>query len=160
MGMPLGVQITKSHDSLTGILLKVQDYKVTYNGADGKPKTTTVKYLNMPHLLPFIAALNQFSTSENPNITPEEAFQLECLVDNSTADSTYVRRKDYTTPTPGNTLTVDSLAREDFLRQIKKYSNKFSDGGEEITVKEQALIMDLFLKRYNKDGLPWSDVKK
>ena len=159
MGVPFNVQVTKSNDSLTGILLNINDYKVTYNGSDGNPKITKVKYNHMQHLLPFLMAFNQYSTNDNPNITPEEAYKIECIIDNSTSDSSYVRRNDYTTPTPGNTVSVDSLAREDFLRQIKKYSNKFSEGGEEITVKEQSLIMDTFLKRYNKD-LPWSNEKK
>ena len=120
---------------------------VTFNwkGENGDNKTSYVKnndYDRINKLIPYMSAFNEFSTTENPNITPRELHKIKVNITKQT--NAPELRTGYSCVYYSN----DSTRRQDYFQLLDVYSDKASDGGEEITPKEQAAITDTFAKWY------------
>ena len=125
------------------------DHQIVISNEDGTRSGYTGDN-NNPFPMTIYNNMTKYSTEDNPNITAEETYKLleditlECLSDNSNS---------YGTGAVGDIgIYVGKMSgKNSYIEALKGlidlYSNEeFSEGGKDITVDEQAKIIETFLK--------------
>lgn len=107
--------------------IKNDGEKITYRNSAGKSVTYEPRYTSEAKL--FFSSVNKYFTGKSPNITPKEQVQL---------------RADFA-KSINSSLGNDSwFIRFDFV--LKTFSDKNSEGGENITPNEVYQMYEMFHK--------------
>ena len=140
---PFGVQIFEKK-GLGDILMGSKPLWARYTGSDGKVKETPVK----PQQLPYYTAFNGRSTEEKPNLTPKDIFDIKVNLTKQTGGSKHVPVQNLSRTGTDFVLSKDSVERQDFFGLLDLYQDENSDGGKEVTPKEQADIIETYTQWY------------
>ncbi len=140
---PFNVQIFEKK-GLGDIIMGSKPLWAKYTDSNGKIKTTPVK----PEQIPYFTAFNGKSTEQKPNLTPKDIFDIKVNITKKTKGTQHIPKTNASHTGSDFVLSKDSIERQDFFGLLDLYSNENSEGGKEVTPKEQADIIDTYSQWY------------